>query len=218
VSGAGGAGTGAVSSVRTVAVVPARGGSKRLPGKNLHPVLGRPMLGWVLDAALASGRVAADHLIVSSDDPAILAFARAAGVVALERPAELAGDDVWTEPVLRHAVERWEADTGVRADVVLWLNASIPEVTGEHIAACVDRLSSGGLREVLTVDAAGVLTSAARAMLRPVLDQRALTAAAACVPGHFIDVHTAADVALVEERLRARLPIDAPAPASRSGA
>jgi CMP-2-keto-3-deoxyoctulosonic acid synthetase len=187
-----------------VAVIPARGGSKRLPGKNLAPLLGRPLLGWVVDAALASGYVTADRLIVSSDDPAVLAFAREVGVVALERPAELATDDVWTEPVLRHAVVRWEADRGTRADVVLWLNASIPEVTAEHIAACVERLVDAGFREVMTVDADGVLTSAARAMVRDALDQHALSAGAATIPGHYIDVHTADDLALVEERLRSQ--------------
>jgi CMP-N-acetylneuraminic acid synthetase len=185
-------------------VIPARGGSKRLPGKNLHEVLGRPMLGWVIDAALTSGRIGATHLIVSSDDAAILAFATSAGVVSLERPDDLSGDDVWTEPVLRHAVEAWEERTGIDADVVVWLNASIPEVTADHVAAVVDRLLDGGFREVLTVDADGVLTSAARAMRREVLEQHALTAAAAAVLGDFLDVHTVDDVTRVEERLRAR--------------
>ena len=193
--------TPAPSADRVVAVIPARGGSKRLPGKNLHPVLGRPMLEWVITAALDSRRVAADDLIVSSDDPAILACASGNGVVALERPAALAADDVWTEPVLRHAVEHWEAANAARADVVLWLNASIPEVTGAHIAAVVDRLVEGPFREVLTIDADGVLTSAARAMRRDALDQRALTAGAAAIAGDFIDIHTAADVATVEARL-----------------
>jgi len=187
-----------------VGVIPARGGSKRLPGKNLHEVLGRPMLGWVIDAALASGRIDAAHLIVSSDDAAILEFADAAGVVALRRPDELAGDQVWTEPVLRHAVEAWEERSGLVADVVVWLNASIPEVTAAHVAAVVDRLLDGGFREVLTVDGDGVLTSAARAMRREVLDQRALTAAAATVTGDFLDVHTLDDVGQVEARLRVR--------------
>jgi CMP-2-keto-3-deoxyoctulosonic acid synthetase len=189
-----------------VGVIPARGGSRRLPGKNLHPVMGRPMLGHVLDAALGSGRIPPDRLIVSSDAEDILAFARTEGVVALRRPDELAGDDVWTEPVLRHAVEQWETTAGSRADVVVWLNASIPEVTPEHVAAVVDRLVAGGFREVLTVDADGVLTSAARAMIRDALDQRALSAAAATVRGDFIDIHTIADVARVEQRLAARDP------------
>jgi CMP-N-acetylneuraminic acid synthetase len=184
-----------------VGVIPARGGSKRLPGKNLHPVLGRPMLGWVIDAALASGVIRPENLIVSSDDGAILAFAREQGVIAVDRPVELAGDDVWTEPVLRHAVEHWERERGVTAGIVVWLNASIPEVTGSHIARVIGRLTEGGFREVLTVDDEGVLTSAARAMLREVLDQRALTAAAATIHGDFVDVHTLDDVGRVEQRL-----------------
>ncbi len=198
------------ASGTVVAVIPARGGSKRLPGKNLAPLLGRPLLGWVIDAALASGHLTPDHVIVSSDDAAVLAFASEAGVVALQRPTELAGDDVWTEPVLRHAVESWEAQRGLRADVVLWLNASVPEVTGTHIAACVERLRDGGFREVMTVDADGVLTSAARAMVRDALDQRALSAAAATVPGHFIDIHTADDLEAVTDRLRTRMTADVP--------
>jgi len=189
---------------RIVAIIPARGGSKRLPGKNLHPVLGRPMIEWVVDAALRCGVLAPDHVVVSSDDAAILAVATALGVRALERPSELSGDAVWTEPVLRHAVERWEADMGLRADVVVWLNSSIPEVTAEHVTAVIARLIEGRFREVLTVDADGVLTSAARAMMRETLDQRALTAAAATVLGDFVDVHTAADVETVEQRLLAR--------------
>jgi CMP-2-keto-3-deoxyoctulosonic acid synthetase len=193
-------GVGAVGTV--LAVIPARGGSKRLPGKNLAPLHGRPLLGWVIDAALASGHVRPDRLIVSSDDAAVLAFAEQEGVVALARPAELAGDDVWTEPVLRHAVEHWEAEHGERAAIVLWLNASIPEVTGGHIATCIERLVTGGFREVMTVDADGVLTSAARAMLRGALDQHALSAGAATVPGHFIDIHTAEDLQTVAARLR----------------
>jgi len=193
-----------------VAVIPARGGSKRLPGKNLAPLLGRPLIGWVIDAALASGHLTPDHVIVSSDDAAVLAFASEAGVVALTRPVELAGDDVWTEPVLRHAIESWEEQRSTRADVVLWLNASVPEVTGAHIAACVGRLVEGGFREVMTVDADGVLTSAARAMIRDALDQRALSAAAATVPGHFIDIHTADDLEAVADRLRTRMTTDTP--------
>jgi CMP-N-acetylneuraminic acid synthetase len=200
----------AAAEAAVVAVIPARGGSKRLPGKNLAPLLGRPLLGWVIDAALTSGFVTGDRLIVSSDDAAVLAYAAEVGVVALERPEALAGDDVWTEPVLRHAVEWWEGERGARADVVLWLNASIPEVTAAHISACMDRLLDGGFREVMTVDADGVLTSATRAMVRDALDQRALSAAAATVPGHFIDIHTADDLARVEDRLRTHVAASSP--------
>lgn len=191
----------ATASPVVVGVIPARGGSKRLSGKNLYPILGRPMLAWVVDAALASGVVKAERLIVSSDDHTILEFARELGVVALERPSALAGDDVWTEPVLRHAVQQWEDSQRTAADIVLWLNASIPEVTSAHVAAVVERLVVGGFREVITVDCEGVLTSAARAMWRTVLDQRALTVAAATVSGDFIDVHNLEDVAKVEKRL-----------------
>jgi N-acyl-D-aspartate/D-glutamate deacylase len=92
----------------------------------------------------------------------------------------------------------------------------VPEVTAGHIAACVERLVEGGFREVMTVDADGVLTSAARAMVRDALDQRALSASAATVPGHFIDIHTADDLEVVADRLRTRSLSDASPPHPRS--
>jgi len=191
----------APSLPKVVAVIPARGGSKRLPKKNLHPVCGRPMLAWVVEAALNSGVIAPENLLVSSDDPSILSFAQELGVVPINRPSDLSGDEVWTEPVIRHAVEHWERTAGSSAEIIVWLNASIPEVTSEHIARVVARLVEGGFREVLTVDPTGILTSAARAMIRDALDQRALTAASATVYGDFLDVHTLDDVARVERRL-----------------
>jgi CMP-N-acetylneuraminic acid synthetase len=86
------------------AVVPARGGSKGIPGKNLVPLAGRPLLAWTIEAARAASCIA--QLIVSTDDEAIASAARALGAgVPFLRPAELAHDHTpGIEPIL-HAVE-----------------------------------------------------------------------------------------------------------------
>ena len=108
-----------------LAIIPARGGSKGLPGKNLLPVGGRPMLDWSVGAALACNRIG--RTVVSTDDEAIAAQARRVGAeVPFMRPPELAQDATATEPVLIHAVETLAAREGSRPDAVVLLQPTSP--------------------------------------------------------------------------------------------
>ncbi len=86
----------------TLAIVTARGGSKGLPGKHLRLLGGKPLLAWSIEAGLRAARVT--RVLVTSDDPAILACAREHGAETLLRPEELARDDTPTVPVLLHAL------------------------------------------------------------------------------------------------------------------
>lgn len=87
-----------------IAVIPARGGSKRIPRKNIKPFAGRPMIAWAIEAAQRSGLFA--HVLVSTDDEEIARTARAHGAeVPFMRPADLADDHTPTVPVIAHAVE-----------------------------------------------------------------------------------------------------------------
>lgn len=89
-----------------LAVIPARGGSKRIPRKNIKPFCGKPMIAWSIEAALASGCF--DRVIVSTDDEEIAAVAREYGAeVPFMRSAELADDYAGTTPVIRDAVLRY---------------------------------------------------------------------------------------------------------------
>src|SRR4029079_12582639 len=90
-----------IGAKKVLAVVPARGGSKGLPGKNILPVQGRPLLAWTADAARAARLL--DRVVVSPHADAILAAAHACGVEALRRPAELATDTATTIDVVLHA-------------------------------------------------------------------------------------------------------------------
>src|SRR5437868_14236669 len=94
--------------VRVLGVITARGGSKGLPGKNLRPLAGTPLIAHTIDTALAAA--AFDRLILSTDDETIAAAARSRGCdVPFMRPAELARDETPHLPVLQHAV-RWLAE------------------------------------------------------------------------------------------------------------
>src|SRR3989344_8959865 len=88
---------------KILCVIPARGGSKRLPGKNIKKIGGKPMIAHAILAAKKSKYV--DRVIVSTDDPAIIKVAKRYGAeVPFIRPAELASDTAGTLPVLQHAV------------------------------------------------------------------------------------------------------------------
>lgn len=93
-----------------LAVIPARGGSKRIPRKNIRLFGGKPMIAWSIEAAIASGCF--DRIVVSTDDEEIAAVARQWGaLVPYKRPAALADDHTGTMPVVRHAIE-WHAAHG----------------------------------------------------------------------------------------------------------
>src|SRR6476659_10209617 len=110
---------------RVLAVVPARGGSKGLPGKNIRPLAGLPLLAHSLRAAALVPSVT--RCIVSTDSPEIAAVARGAGGdVPFDRPTELAADETPMAPVLRHALAFVEEHEGAAYDYLLLLDPTSP--------------------------------------------------------------------------------------------
>lgn len=90
-------------------LVPARGGSKGIPRKNIKPIAGKPLLAWTIEAAKAS--VLLDRFVVSTEDTEIAGIARNFGAEVLPRPVELATDEASTLGVLQHVVEQIPCDT-----------------------------------------------------------------------------------------------------------
>ena len=114
-----------------LAVIPARGGSKRIPRKNIKPFCGKPMIAWPIEAALDSGCF--DAVIVSTDDTQIAEVAKAHGaLVPFIRPDHLSDDHTGTLPVIRHAVQ-WFINAGQPPLEVCCIYATAPFVTGESI-------------------------------------------------------------------------------------
>lgn len=110
-----------------LAVIPARGGSKRIPRKNIKPFCGKPMIAWSIEAALQSRCF--DQIIVSTDDAEIADVARQYGAdVPFMRPAKLSDDHAGTVPVIRHAIE-WFTQQGQSVEQVCCLYATAPFVT-----------------------------------------------------------------------------------------
>ncbi len=123
------------------AIIPARGGSKRIPRKNIQPFCGRPMIAWSIEAARSSGCF--DRVIVSTDDDEIASVAERYGAeVPFRRPAELADDYVGTVPVIAHAIE-WLQSKGERPEAVCCLYATAPFVQPGDIRRGLEALESG---------------------------------------------------------------------------
>ena len=128
-----------MSSPSVLAVVPARGGSKGLPGKNLRPLAGLPLVAHSLRAAAAMRTVT--RCVVSTDDPEIARVAREhGGDVPWLRPAELATDTTPMAPVLRHALAAVEAEEGRPYDAVVLLDPTSPARVPAEVDSAVERL------------------------------------------------------------------------------
>lgn len=130
-------------------VIPARGGSKGVPRKNLATVAGRPLLAFTADAVFGSRHLT--RTVVSTDDPAIAEAARALGLdVPFLRPADLAGDEVPMLPVLQHALGHARG-TGAAPDAVVLLQPTSPLRTAAHVDAAIERLVETGADTVVSV-------------------------------------------------------------------
>ncbi|MET9432779.1 HAD hydrolase family protein [Streptomyces sp. NPDC006551] len=132
-----------------LAVIPARGGSKGVPAKNLAPVAGVPLVSRAVRACLRARAVT--DVVVSTDDAAIAAEARAAGAEAIHRPASIAGDTATSESAVLHAMDAFEATHGRRADVVLLVQCTSPFLTSQEVSEAADRITSGTADTALTV-------------------------------------------------------------------
>jgi len=128
------------SSGETVAVIPARGGSKGVPRKNLRRVGGIPLIGRAIAAARAADRI--DRVVVSTDDPQIAAVAREWGAEVVMRPDELSGDTASSESAVGHALDEL-ARFGVGVDIVILLQATSPFIDPADLDAAVERVSAG---------------------------------------------------------------------------
>ena len=122
-----------------LAIVPARGGSKGIPKKNLIPLAGKPLIQYTLDAALSSERI--DDVLLSTDSDEIAAFCGSLGIdTSYRRPPALAMDESPLMPAIEHALRWYEQNRGRAPDLVLVLQPTSPLRTAQDIDSAVDYL------------------------------------------------------------------------------
>jgi len=130
-------------------VIPARGGSKRIPRKNIKLFCGKPIIAWSIEAAIASGQF--DHVIVSTDDMEIANVAKIWGAeVPFSRPPELSDDYVATGAVIKHAVQ-WAASNLGSVEFVCTVYATAPFIRSGDLIEAFELLVKTGSEIVFTV-------------------------------------------------------------------
>ncbi len=127
-----------------LAIIPARGGSKRLPRKNILNLAGKPVIAWSIDAALKSKYI--DAVIVTSDDDEILGISKKFGARILRRPEELASDNAATYDAIKHTIENVEI-----YDYIVLLQATSPLRNEVHLDEAIALLMSKDADAVISV-------------------------------------------------------------------
>lgn len=123
--------------MRTLAIIPARGGSRGVPGKNVRLLAGKPLIAWTIEQALAAHGI--DTVVVSTDDEEIARVSTEHGAqVPFVRPAALATDTAPTEPVMTHALD-WYGERGQSFDAVMLLQPTSPLRFEQTIDAAIDQ-------------------------------------------------------------------------------
>jgi CMP-N-acetylneuraminic acid synthetase/spore coat polysaccharide biosynthesis predicted glycosyltransferase SpsG len=140
-------GKGGLQMKNVIAVIPARGGSKGIPRKNLRPLLGHPLISYTIKTALNSKSI--NKVIVTTDDDEIAYISRKYGAEVIERPNYLATDEVPLDPVIFDVVRRLE-DNGEKIDIILTIQPTSPLLSSETIEQIVDILKGNEIDTVIT--------------------------------------------------------------------
>ena len=127
-----------------LAIIPARGGSKRLPRKNVLDLHGKPLMGWSIEAGLKSKYI--DKVIVTSDDVEILDIAKDAMVEVIRRPTELASDTSTTFDAIKHTINSIE-----KYNYIVLLQPTSPLRTAKHIDEAIELLVNKKADSVVSV-------------------------------------------------------------------
>jgi len=199
-------------SSHILCIITARGGSKRLPGKNIKLLLGKPLIAYGIEAAKKSKYI--DRVIVSTDSEEIAAVARGYGAeVPFMRPMELAQDDTPSVPVLQHAVNVVE-EAGDTVDIMVLVQPTSPLVLASDIDAAIEKLVASGAPTCVSVsESTGKLNGAVYAVRRTALmegdtvnNQKDGTTLP--MPAErSVDVDTEEDFRMAESYLRSKQPL-----------
>lgn len=180
------------------AMIPARLGSKRLPRKNIHPFLGKPMIYYAIEACKNSKLI--NRVFVSTENEEIAQIAKEFGVEILKRPKNLSEDDVPTQDVMKHF-----ANTFKEMDILVLVQANSPNVKAENIDKAIDKITKHNLREVRSVDKHGLENGAIWVATREAIFWDGLTVYFGVVVDEAVDIHTFEDLKRAEDFEKTRI-------------
>jgi CMP-N,N'-diacetyllegionaminic acid synthase len=130
-----------ISGKRVIAIIPARGGSKGLPGKNIKDLRGKPLIAWSIEAGLTSKYI--DEVMVTTDSEQIACVAQATGAqVPFLRPSQLASDTATTFDTVKHVINHYEIELNRRFDYIVLLEPTSPLRAKEDLDGMIEKLNS----------------------------------------------------------------------------
>jgi len=185
-----------INKNKIVSIIPARGGSKRLIKKNIFPIWGKPMICHTLNAARNSYYLDNDNIFVSTEDNEIKKIVNNYGASIVNRPIELAQDDIWTQDVVNHFSDQLDLS---KNDIIVILQANSPQISPKIIDQCIEMLINHDLWQVHTVGKDFINNGAIQIMRNFVKDQKGKVNYNGVVVTDWIDVHTIKDIRKLEK-------------------
>jgi len=182
--------------MKIVAIIPARGGSKRLHRKNIYPIWGNPMLSWSIKAAQESRHI--DEVWVTTEDEEIRQVALEYGAKVHDRDPALSGDNVYKMEAIRSCF----ADVDDGDDIVISLQANSPEITPEILDDAIETFIREDRNELLSVSGDLMQNAAFRIMKSWYVFQKDLSTKCGVYVCDVHDVHTIEDIQLIEGRTK----------------
>jgi CMP-N-acetylneuraminic acid synthetase len=191
--------------MKVIAIIPARGGSRRLKNKNVYPVLGKPMIEYTIDACKMSKY---DMSIwVSTDSEYIKSIVRKLNISIHDRSKELSGDKVYKQAAIRSAANHIQNAASLDSENVIYLSiqANSPTITSKEIDECIDTLIKFNRDEIISVDSNLMQDASIRVFKGNYVFQKDLSTNCGVVVTNLYDVHTIDDVEEVEKILLDRM-------------
>jgi glycosyltransferase involved in cell wall biosynthesis len=175
-----------------VAILPARGGSKRFKNKNIFNVQGLPMFVWALNEAKKSKLI--NDLYVTSENEKILKLAKSYGSKIILRPKELSQENTFKIDAIRHAVKVIEKKQNKKVSLVLSIQANSPEIKKLIIENAIFKIIDQNLQEVISVNSDNNCNGALRVMRRNALFQHSLSTNHGFIKTNLTDIHYKKDL------------------------
>ena len=187
--------------MKVTAIIPARGGSKRLKNKNIYPIWGKPMLFWAIDACKRS-KYEID-VWVSSDTDEILTVANELGAKIHKRSQHNSSDAAFKQSAIREAAEHIDLIEG-KSDIYISLQANSPTIESHHLDDAIDLLLEKSKDEIFSVDTDLMQNAAFRVFRGSYVHQRDLSTCCGVIVADLHDVHTVEDIEFLENNLNRR--------------
>lgn len=185
-----------------IALIPARGGSKRLPKKNIYPFLGKPMILWAIDACWKSMYLNRDSVFVSTDNDEIAKVCRNYGVKVVKRPKSLASDTAPLIAILRDFARKYIVTTEKGYNALICLQPNVPGRASDTLDRCVELYLAFDRKEVRVYNENGVETGSVWIINLKHLFDKGLSTYTGAVIDPAIEIHSLENVKKAEEQVR----------------